>query len=344
MFWTGAFARSIMSSPFDPRLTALINPDLLLEEPERFSDVPSWHEHIPFAPVLMELLKPRNFVELGAHKGDSYFAFCQAASRLDLQIRCYAVDTWHGDVHTKAYDETVYTEFKAWHDRHYAAFSTPLRMTFDDAAVKFENGSIDLLHIDGTHTYEAVKHDFETWLPKMSERGVVLFHDANVRSEPFGVWKLWAEISVGRPHFEFLHGNGLGVLVTGTELPGKFREFLELAQAMPDAVRTLFEAFGQRVARLAKTVNQAARIVAFENERDELHKLFPVIDRLNDELQKLSLAHTTLIGQRESLQTQLLHTQAELSATRGELSGVYASNSWKITAPLRRLVKAMRRG
>jgi hypothetical protein len=84
--------------------------------------------------------------------------------------------------------------------------------------------------------------------------------------------------------------------------------------------------------------------VAFEGERDELHKLFPVIDRLNDELQKLAQAHTMLIGQREALQSQLVHTQAELSATQGELSGVYASNSWKITAPLRRLVKAMRRG
>src|SRR5208337_492601 len=116
----------------------------------------------------------------------------------------------------------------------------PMRMTFDEASTKFADGSIDLLHIDGTHTYDAVKHDFETWLPKMSERGVVLFHDVGVRRDQFGVWKLWAEIGAGRAHFEFLHGNGLGVLVTGSVMPEKFRAFLELAQAMPDAVRTLF--------------------------------------------------------------------------------------------------------
>jgi hypothetical protein len=329
-----------MASPLDPRLTALINPDLLFAEPERFSDVGSWHEHVPFALVLMELLAPRNFVELGVHKGDSYFAFCQAANRFGLQTRGYAVDTWEGDVHTTAYDETVYAGFMAWHDRHYAAFSTPMRMSFDDAAAKFENGSVDLLHIDGTHTYDAVKHDFETWLPKMSERGVVLFHDSNVRSEPFGVWKLWQEISGGRRHFEFLHGHGLGVLVTGTELPEKFREFLEIARTMPDAVRSLFEAFGQRVARLGTTTTRAARIVELEKTQADLYR---DLNYFNVEMQKLANTHNALVGQHHALQQQHTEAQAELAATRSELSAVYASNSWKITSPLRRLVKAMRR-
>src|SRR5476651_1954705 len=141
-----------MTSPLDPRLTALINPDLLFAEPEKVSDMGFWHEHIPFAFVLTDLLSPHNYVELGAHKGDSYFAFCQAIARLRLPTRCHAVDTWAGDVHTSAYADTVYADFKAWNDRHYAGFSTPMRMTFDEAAGKFDNASIDLLHIDGTHT------------------------------------------------------------------------------------------------------------------------------------------------------------------------------------------------
>ncbi|WP_342479224.1 class I SAM-dependent methyltransferase [Paenibacillus sp. FSL H7-0350] len=65
-----------------------------------------------------------------------------------------------------------------------------LRMTFDEAVGTFEDNSIDLLHIDGLHTYEAIKHDYECWLPKLADNSVVLFHDITVRMDDFGVYQL----------------------------------------------------------------------------------------------------------------------------------------------------------
>jgi hypothetical protein len=67
--------------------------------------------HIPFAFALTQMLQPRVFVELGTHRGESYSAFCQAVKILGLDkqtaTRCYAVDTWAGDIHTGQYEDEI---------------------------------------------------------------------------------------------------------------------------------------------------------------------------------------------------------------------------------------------
>ena len=80
-----------------------------------------------------------------------------------------------------------------------------------------------MLHIDGYHTYDVVKHDFETWLPKLSKRAVVLFHDIHVRDQHFGVWKVWEALARCYPHFSIAHRHGLGILAVGAEYPQALR-------------------------------------------------------------------------------------------------------------------------
>ena len=152
------------------------------------------------------------FVELGTHLGESYFAFCQAILEGGTRCEATAVDTWAGDAHTGAYGEEVFREVDAHNREHYGSFSRLLRMSFDDAAAWFENESIDLLHIDGMHTYEAVRHDFDIWWPKVRPGGMVLLHDSFVRHSDFGVWKILEELRSSAPVSEFVHSNGLGLV------------------------------------------------------------------------------------------------------------------------------------
>ena len=169
-----------------------------------------WSMHLPFAFDLIRELKPRSFVELGVWKGESYFTFCQSVAAHALGTKCFGIDTWHGDKHMGVFPAALGQEVAAYNSR-YADFSTLKRSTFDEAVGDFDDGSIDLLHIDGAHGYEDVKKDFETWLPKLSERGIVLFHDTVIRTTGFGVWQLWAEIAIEGRSFEFEYGHGLGV-------------------------------------------------------------------------------------------------------------------------------------
>lgn len=207
----------------------------------------AWAGHIPFAMFLTSALRPRSLVELGSYGGVSYCAFCQAVKSTKSDTKCYAVDTWQGDEHAGKLEVGTLAKLKAHHDPLYADFSRLVQSTFDDALAHFADDSIDLLHIDGFHTFEAVSHDFETWKPKMSERGIILFHDINVRERDFGVWQLWDEIKLEFPHFEFLHSHGLGVLAIGEKMPENLQFLFSADEARTAMIREFFFALGERI-------------------------------------------------------------------------------------------------
>jgi len=173
----------------------------------------AWKGHLKFAEWLIRKKQPKIFVELGSHWGHSYFAFCKSVVEAGLDTKCFAVDTWQGDSQAGRYNEEVYQAFISINENLFTYFSTPLRMTFDVAVHLFKDNSIGILHIDGLHTYENVKNDFEKWLPKMEENSIIIFHDTCEHKNDFGVWKLWKELKNNYPnHFEFKHSSGLGVL------------------------------------------------------------------------------------------------------------------------------------
>ena len=182
-------------------------------EPKRYQpgNKGSWSGHLPFAHDLVVALRPSLFVELGTHLGESYFGFCQAIAENRIPCSAYAIDNWIGDEHAGFYDESVYSEVCEYNEANYRSFSSLLRTRFDDALEKFSNDSIDILHLDGLHTFEAVSHDFYSWLPKVKPGGVVLLHDIIVRDRDFGVWKLWTQLKEQGLNFEFHHSFGLGV-------------------------------------------------------------------------------------------------------------------------------------
>ena len=180
---------------------------------------PGWIGHLPFANWLVLETKPRILVELGTHYGNSYFTFCQSVSTNKTSTQCFAIDCWEGDSQAGTYGQSVFETVKSFNAQHYAHFSCLIKKTFDQALSDFDDGSIDLLHIDGLHTYEAVKHDFETWKPKLSSRAIVLFHDISVQKEGFGVLKFWHELKKTHPsNLEFSHNYGLGVIFPSNEI------------------------------------------------------------------------------------------------------------------------------
>ena len=177
----------------------------------RIYGVGAWTPHLHFAYDLVAVLKPALLVELGVDRGESYFAFCQAALENKTGTRCFGIDAWRGDEHAGGYDETTFAQVSDHNRGNYESFSTLLRSSFDEALPRFEEESIDVLHLDGLHTEAAVRHDIESWLPKLRPAGILLLHDVGVRSKGFGVWKIWDELREQSRSWTFHDGPGLGV-------------------------------------------------------------------------------------------------------------------------------------
>ena len=78
---------------------------------------------------------------------------------------------------------------------------------------------LDFLFIDGDHTYEGVKRDFEMYAPLVRKGGIVAFHDIaeHMPEEHCEVSKFWEEIKQQYPHREIIedrnqHWAGIGIL------------------------------------------------------------------------------------------------------------------------------------
>jgi hypothetical protein len=232
------------AATLSPTLASMLALRLPVEVPAWLDPVSAWTTHLPFACWLVAATRPRAVAELGVHVGVSFCTFAEEMARQGIEGTCLGVDTFSGDAHAGRYDGSVLDRLRAHHDPRYGRFSRLLPATFDQALAEVPDGSLDLLHIDGLHTYEAVRHDYESWAPKLSPRGVVLFHDTEERRADFGVWRFWAEVSAGRPHFGFLHGHGLGVL-GGTEVPSALAPLFEAGPAEAAQIRAVFSALGQ---------------------------------------------------------------------------------------------------
>ena len=268
--------------------------------PNSLQSPDAWIGHLPFAGWVIQDISPEIFVELGTHSGNSYFSFCQSVVEAGISTKCYAVDTWRGDEHAGQYGEEVFAKVNAYHQEHYAGFSRLLRMTFDDAVTYFADKSIGLLHIDGLHTYEAVRHDFETWLSKLAPGAVVMFHDTNVRERDFGVWKLWKELQAHYPNnLEFVHSHGLGVLQLNSAPENKQLQWLR-----PNAPEKL------------RLINYFAALGSRQVERFELNELKRQIVGLNQ-----------AVNERDG----------QIDGLKQALAEIESSKAWKLVIVIRKI-------
>ena len=195
-----------------------------------------WEGHRMFAYDFVAFMQPETILELGSQYGCSLFTFCQSIKDHDLNTKISAVDAWSGDIGAEIPGEEVYHQVQNILAKRYSFVQTTLyQMYFKDALENFADNSIDIIHIDGGHTFEDVDRDFRQYLPKLKENGVMLFHDTNSSIDQ-GSCEHWDYLKQEyKICFEFEHSMGLGILFPKGDLwykrlqeAGFFNGMLEL--------------------------------------------------------------------------------------------------------------------
>lgn len=291
-----------------------INKELLVYAP--------WSGHRNFIYDFVKYYKPQIIVELGSHYGCSSFAILQSIKDHNTDTEFYGVDTWEGDSLTiYGEKEHVYESYKKVNDTYFKEQkSRMLRMTFDEAVQKFENHSIDVLHIDGSHEYDDVKHDYRTWKEKVKEDGIILFHDVSediVVGEEMGSHIFWEELKKEQLYtFEFDFSFGLGILFFSKEKYADFKQKVdmqkyqrinnELAVNYKDEIRK----------QHFKLLDEKSWISSLQKEKECLEKdnerLIEEKEKLKDSyeksISKMREAYEKTIDEKENYNKELQNT------------------------------------
>lgn len=113
--------------------------------------------------------KPKRMVELGSFAGRSSVIFSVLARELKLDFT--TVDNFSSGNTLKELTNNL--------DK--AQGNYEIKYMTSDQAFDDIKKPVNLLFIDTVHTYQAVKHDLNLWLPKVPKKGLVLFHDYSTK-------------------------------------------------------------------------------------------------------------------------------------------------------------------
>jgi len=126
------------------------------------------------------------FVELGCFKGKSTSFIVTEMVNRKRKVNFTTIDSFGGA--TGSLDEMEENAYVGITDiekdflnntKHLSNYFKTIKALSHEAAVNFEDGSVDCLFIDAGHSYEAVKADIAAWLPKMKVGGLISGHDYN---------------------------------------------------------------------------------------------------------------------------------------------------------------------
>jgi cephalosporin hydroxylase len=178
--------------------------------------MPQEKEEITKLAEFVYKLQPKIVVEIGTKYGGTFKIWNEITQGKKISIDL--VEGIHGGVSREEYDSRNQS-FKSIYgdDCIFLEGNSHEQSTYDKLVDALNGNLIDFLFIDGDHTYEGVKQDYEMYSKLVAEEGWIAFHDINDterhRQRDVYVGRLWNELNGEKIEFNVgADWAGIGVI------------------------------------------------------------------------------------------------------------------------------------
>lgn len=273
--------------------------------------------HLPFLFWLVEVSRPQLVVEFGVGTGVSHFATCQSLDKLMPQARCEGVGVWE--------DGDVPTDLDEYNAQHYAEFSS-LRSGDPKADIgRYDDKSIDILHINqpaDSTLLSCLRYD---WRHKMSSQGVVVLHGLTTNFGSDEAREFIRNLERSLPTIRLENGDGLIAVLYGSRRSPQLQKVAESSSGkhgfsrLHSALTRLgflhhYEwRFVDQSEKIAQLRYQHQSLEATEREEREQRQA------LNQRLQELTSAYDERNQVLTVLQSKAFDHQSELFSAKQSL-------------------------
>lgn len=155
--------------------------------------------------LIQERSVPERILEIGTASGGTFWLWCQLATQtghiisLDLPLAKFNNNQRYNKGLLKSYGKPSQLLSFIKKNSHTDKAESKLKKILEPFA-------LDLLFIDGDHTYEGVKEDYHRYSKYVRKDGLIILHDIvdHPQVPDCQVNRFWNELKTGRQVYEFI--------------------------------------------------------------------------------------------------------------------------------------------
>ncbi len=164
--------------------------------------------------------KPKIILEIGTSEGGTLFFFSKFAS-LDAKIITIDLPIVRDYASYSPAKIPFYKLYRLRHQKiHFIRKDSHKSSTVKKIKKILKQNRVDLLFIDGDHSYEGVKNDFEAYVSLVAKNGIIAFHDIvkHLPDSNCKVFNFWNEIKGNYEYKEIISKDneqwaGIGLII-----------------------------------------------------------------------------------------------------------------------------------